>query len=99
MDDFGQSIKDGRYYEQKFRLKRCGLQNIIYLIERYGCNQHVGLPTATLYQAATNTAIQDGFCVKFTESIRHTARYLLNFSAILIRIFKVSPHLKYKCKL
>ncbi|XP_018576396.1 crossover junction endonuclease MUS81 [Anoplophora glabripennis] len=88
MDDFGHSIKDGRYYEQKFRLKKCGVQNVIYLIERFGSNQHVGLPITTLYQAATNTAIQDGFCVKFTESIRHTARYLINLSAILNRVFK-----------
>lgn len=89
MDDFGHSIKDGRYHEQKFRLKKCGIQNIIYLIEKYGNNQHVGLPITTLHQAATNTAIQDGFCVTFTENIRDTAKYLAYFSTLLVKMFKV----------
>lgn len=94
MDDFGQSIKDGRYHEQKFRLKKCGIQNVIYLIERFGNNQHVGLPLSTLYQAATNTAIQDGFCVKFTENIRDTAKYLANFTTILVKMYKVGLQMK-----
>ncbi|KAJ8910503.1 hypothetical protein NQ315_012350 [Exocentrus adspersus] len=88
MDDFGKSIKDGRYHEQKFRLKKSGIQNITYLIERYGNDKHVGLPIATLYQAATNTMIQDGFCVKFTKNIRDTAMYLANFSKVLVNMFQ-----------
>jgi ERCC4-type nuclease len=31
--DLSDSIKDGRYYEQKGRLKVSGLRNIVYLIE------------------------------------------------------------------
>ena len=60
MDDFGSSIKDDRFHEQKFRLKQCGVQNLIYLIESYGKNEHVGLPINTLYQAAINTLVHDG---------------------------------------
>ncbi|KAJ8956768.1 hypothetical protein NQ314_006642 [Rhamnusium bicolor] len=48
IDDFAKSIKDGRYHEQKFRLKKSGIQNITYLIEKYGNNQYVGLPLKTL---------------------------------------------------
>ncbi|GJQ86282.1 mus81 [Trypoxylus dichotomus] len=83
MDDFGSSIKDGRYHEQKFRLKQCGIQNIVYLIESYGDNTHTGLPLTTLYQAATNTLIQDGFTVKFCENLKGTARYLDCMTKIL----------------
>ncbi|KAJ8979921.1 hypothetical protein NQ317_003663 [Molorchus minor] len=88
LNDFAGSIKDGRYHEQKFRLKRSGIQNITYLIEKCGNNQYYGLPISTLYQAATNTAVQDGFCVKFTESHKDTARYLANFSTLLVGMFK-----------
>ncbi|KAJ8961777.1 hypothetical protein NQ318_021378 [Aromia moschata] len=73
---------------KKFRLKRSGIQNIIYLIEKYGKNEHVGLPVSSLYQAATNTAVQDGFCVTFTENCRDTAKYLATFSEQLRNMFK-----------
>jgi crossover junction endonuclease MUS81 len=32
-DDLAASIRDGRYDEQKYRLKNCGINNVIYLIE------------------------------------------------------------------
>lgn len=83
IDDFGRSIKDGRFYEQKFRLKQSGIQNLIYLIESFGKNEHAGLPLTTLYQAATNTLVQDGFSVKFTDSLRGTAEYLACLTKIL----------------
>ncbi|KAF2879203.1 hypothetical protein ILUMI_26958 [Ignelater luminosus] len=83
MDDFGKSIKDGRFHEQKFRLKQSGVQNLIYLIESHGNNTHTGLPMATLYQAATNTLLQDNFDVKFTNNIRETVEYLAALTSIL----------------
>lgn len=89
MDDLGQSIKDKRFYEQKFRLKQSGLHNIIYLIEHYGRNQHVGLPITTLFQAAVNTLIQDNFIVKFTDNPRGTCEYLGSLSKFFNKLFKV----------
>uniref|UniRef100_A0A182IYC0 Crossover junction endonuclease MUS81 n=1 Tax=Anopheles atroparvus TaxID=41427 RepID=A0A182IYC0_ANOAO len=75
MDDLASSIKDGRFHEQKFRLKNCGLANVIYLIEHLGNNRQVGVPESTLTQAALNTYVQD-FTVKFTENHHHTVMYL-----------------------
>lgn len=92
-DDFGSSIKDGRFHEQKFRLKQSGIQNLIYLVESYGQNNHVGLPFATLLQAATNTLIQDGFSVKFTDNMRGSAEYLSCLTNILSNNYKVSKFL------
>ncbi|KAK5649653.1 hypothetical protein RI129_000682 [Pyrocoelia pectoralis] len=88
MDDLGSSIKDGRFHEQKFRLKQCGIQNVIYLIESHGSNTHVGLPIMSLYQAATNTYIQDGFNIKFTDDVRGTVNYLATFTSLLENIYK-----------
>lgn len=89
VDDFSSSIKDGRFHEQKFRLKQCGLQNLIYLVESFGKNNHTGLPLTTLQQAATNTLVQDGFSVKFTDSLRATAEYLSCMTTILNNMYKV----------
>uniref|UniRef100_A0A182JZN3 Crossover junction endonuclease MUS81 n=1 Tax=Anopheles christyi TaxID=43041 RepID=A0A182JZN3_9DIPT len=75
MDDLASSIKDGRFHEQKFRLMQCGLPNVIYLIEHLGNNRQVGVPEATLTQAAINTYVQ-GFTVKYTENHHHTVLYL-----------------------
>ncbi|XP_052895115.1 crossover junction endonuclease MUS81 [Anopheles moucheti] len=75
IDDLASSIKDGRFHEQKFRLKQCGLPNVIYLIEHLGNNRQVGVPEATLAQAALNTYVQ-GFTVKYTENHHHTVLYL-----------------------
>ncbi|KAB0796242.1 hypothetical protein PPYR_10303 [Photinus pyralis] len=88
MDDLSHSIKDGRFHEQKFRLKQCGIQNVIYLIESHGSNTHVGLPIGSLYQAATNTYIQDGFNVKFTDDVRGTVNYFATFTSVLGNIYK-----------
>ncbi|XP_072381074.1 crossover junction endonuclease MUS81 [Diabrotica undecimpunctata] len=85
LDDFSRSITDGRYKEQKFRLKKCGIENIYYLLENYS---HHGLPLTTLQQAAFNTAIHDGFKIKMTAGLTHTAKLLLNFSSLLKRIFE-----------
>uniref|UniRef100_A0A182VU48 Crossover junction endonuclease MUS81 n=1 Tax=Anopheles minimus TaxID=112268 RepID=A0A182VU48_9DIPT len=75
IDDLASSIKDGRFHEQKFRLKQCGLSNVIYLIEHLGNNRQVGVPETTLTQAALNTYVQ-GFIVKYTENHHHTVLYL-----------------------
>ncbi|CAG9769246.1 unnamed protein product [Ceutorhynchus assimilis] len=89
MDDFAHSIRDKRYYEQKFRLKKSGIENLTYLVESHGKNQHsLGLPLQSLYQAATNTAIQENFFIKFTENMKETVEYLVHFTKILVEMFK-----------
>lgn len=90
MDDFASSIRDGRFHEQKFRLRESKIQNLIYLIESYGSNQHVGLPMTTLLQAATNTQIHSGFQIKFTDSHRDSLLYIATLTKILIDQFQVN---------
>ncbi|KAF9794373.1 hypothetical protein SFRURICE_014593 [Spodoptera frugiperda] len=76
MDDLAASIKDGRFHEQKFRLRRCGLKNVIYLVEKYDKNKGLGLPLPSLLQALTNTRVQDGFKVRSTNSLNQSVRFL-----------------------
>lgn len=90
MDDLGASIKDGRFHEQKFRLRKCGLKNVIYMVENYGSNKQVGLPVHTLMQALANTRVQDDFKVQVTDSLTHSARFLAMMTLRLTFEYKVN---------
>ena len=51
MDDLASSICDGRFREQKHRLKQSGLGHVIYLIEEYGARLTFGsMPESSLRQ-------------------------------------------------
>nr|KAG5712925.1 hypothetical protein BaRGS_007522 [Batillaria attramentaria] len=76
MDDLVSSMIGGRMKEQKFRLKHCGLQEKIILIESYGSMQHFSISEDRIRQAITNTEIIDGFTVKQTRDSKETAAYL-----------------------
>ncbi|KAM5138338.1 crossover junction endonuclease MUS81 isoform 2-T4 [Mantella aurantiaca] len=76
MDDLCGSIIDGRFREQKFRLKKCDLLHPIYLVEDYGSSQHLSIPESTLQQAIVNTQVVDGFFIKRTKDVRESAAYL-----------------------
>ncbi|KAG6454302.1 crossover junction endonuclease MUS81 [Manduca sexta] len=75
-DDFAASIKDGRFHEQKFRLHKCGLSNVFYMVESYGRNKNLGMPLQTLKQAVANTRVQDGFKTIFSDSLSHSVRLM-----------------------
>lgn len=98
LDDLSSSIKDGRFHEQKFRLKQCGVQNAIYLIENHmkGGKIQTGLPLSTLLQAATNTQIHSNFQVKFTENSQHTILYLTVITSFIENIFKNKGPVKFQ---
>ncbi|XP_077863715.1 structure-specific endonuclease subunit MUS81-like [Saccoglossus kowalevskii] len=76
MDDLASSITDGRFKEQKFRLKNCGLRKPIYLVEDFGSGQHLSVPETTLQQAVVNTQVIDGFYVKRTGELKQSVAYL-----------------------
>lgn len=41
----------------QFRLKRCGLGRLVYLVEEHGSAHNLSLPESTLLQAVTNTQV------------------------------------------
>lgn len=98
LDDLSSSIKDGRFHEQKFRLKQCGIENVIYLIENHltGGKAQCGLPFTTLLQAATNTLIHNNFQVKFTENNQHTIIYLTIMTSFIENMFRGKASTKFK---
>nr|XP_002125898.1 crossover junction endonuclease MUS81 [Ciona intestinalis] len=76
MADLAMSIRDGRFHEQKIRLKQCGAKKIVYLVEDMNKIQHQSLPEKTLRQALINTQFVDDIFVKYSENIAATAQYL-----------------------
>ncbi|KAG8437888.1 hypothetical protein GDO86_008546 [Hymenochirus boettgeri] len=87
MDDLCGSIIDGRFREQKFRLKRCGLHHPVYLVEEHGSTQHLSIPETTLQQAIVNTQVVDGFFIKRTKDVRESAAYLTIMTRYLQGIY------------
>ncbi|GAB0088048.1 mus81 [Sergentomyia squamirostris] len=87
LDDFGKSIRDGRFHEQKFRLMQCGLPNVIYMVEMYE-SKHLGLPFKTILQAATNTNVHNRFTVKITDNHHGSILYLSCLTQLLKKIFQ-----------
>ncbi|XP_066537492.1 crossover junction endonuclease MUS81 isoform X2 [Hoplias malabaricus] len=89
MDDLCGSIMDGRFREQKFRLKRCGLHKPIYLVEECGsAAAHLSLPESTLQQAIVNTQVVDGFFVKRVQDVKESAAYLTVMTRYLQKLYK-----------
>ncbi|XP_008952332.1 crossover junction endonuclease MUS81 isoform X3 [Pan paniscus] len=92
LDDLCSSIIDGRFREQKFRLKRCGLERRVYLVEEHGSVHNLSLPESTLLQAVTNTQVIDGFFVKRTADIKESAAYLALLTRGLQRLYQLLRH-------
>ncbi|KAK7910016.1 hypothetical protein WMY93_014700 [Mugilogobius chulae] len=89
IDDLCGSIIDGRFREQKFRLKRCGLRRPVYLVEECGAAaSHLSLPESTLQQAIINTQVVDGFFVKRVQDVRESAAYLTVMTRYLSKLYK-----------
>ena len=56
IDDLAKSIVDGRYDEQKYRLKNCGLKNIYYLFEGFSLStSHYSIQKSAIQSAIIHT--------------------------------------------
>ncbi|KAH8339542.1 hypothetical protein KR074_005727 [Drosophila pseudoananassae] len=86
MDDLASSIRDGRFHEQKHRLKQSGLRHVIYLVEDYGDNEQLGLPLESLQQALANARVQTGVQVVRTENHFRSMSYLASMTRSLQQI-------------
>ncbi|XP_061664083.1 crossover junction endonuclease MUS81 [Syngnathoides biaculeatus] len=91
MDDLCGSIIDGRFREQKFRLKKCGLRRPIYLVEGDGgpaAAAHLSLPGGTLRQAVVGTQVADDLFVKRVRDLRGSAAYLAVMTERLTKLYQ-----------
>ncbi|KAI4502430.1 hypothetical protein M0802_002342 [Mischocyttarus mexicanus] len=96
LDDLSASIKDGRFHEQKFRLKQSGIPNLLYMIEDHDKIIRTGIPLSTLLQAAVNSLVQDDFIVKYTDNHQDSMSYLAILTNILQKIYAKKNLIEHK---
>ncbi|KAI5296503.1 Crossover junction endonuclease mus81 [Ascosphaera acerosa] len=86
--DLIESIKSGRFVEQKFRLARSGIQNIIYVVEESSLSDMNQTNwTEHMMSAKAHTMVADRFFVKETASIQATITYLYRLTHKLREMF------------
>jgi crossover junction endonuclease MUS81 len=79
-DDLISSIQDGRFKEQKTRLSKCGISNVVYLVEEFDPFAFIGDSLAT---ALTETQIIHDFFVKCTANVEGSVDYLTRMTKLL----------------
>ncbi|KAL9600683.1 MAG: hypothetical protein Q9219_003013 [cf. Caloplaca sp. 3 TL-2023] len=90
LDDLISSIKDGRFHEQKFRLRKSGAKNVIYLIEEIGISQEMkNKYWAAMQTAVASTQVIDGFTVKRTRGLDESIRYLTRMTRLLKSLYEL----------
>ncbi|KXJ95834.1 hypothetical protein Micbo1qcDRAFT_217543 [Microdochium bolleyi] len=84
LDDLIGSIKDGRFHEQKFRLKKSGVKNVIYIVEEMrmdaeGLNKYEEM----VRSAIASTQVVNGYFLKKTQAMDDSVRYLARMTMLL----------------
>ena len=83
-DDLAASIMDGRYQEQKYRLKNCGINNVVYLVEGQA-GQYCKIPNHVLKKAQIHTQIFYNFNVLRTNTIQESLRWITQMTQEIVR--------------
>lgn len=92
LDDLIGSIKDGRFHEQKFRLKRSGVRHVTYLVEEISLDrEHFSKYEDSVQSAIASTQVVNGFTVKKTQKMDDTIRYLARMTEMLKKRYESQP--------
>ena len=84
LDDLVGSITDGRFAEQKFRLRKSGVRNVIYLIEEFSLSsERLTKFHDAIQSAIASTQVVNGYFVKRTQKLDETIRYLARMTRML----------------
>lgn len=92
LDDLVGSITDGRFQEQKFRLRKSGVKNVIYLIEEISLSTEKATKFHDAIQSAlASTQVVNGYFVKQTKKLDDTIRYLARMTHMLKSLYESRP--------
>ncbi|KAH8197932.1 hypothetical protein TruAng_007882 [Truncatella angustata] len=92
LDDLIGSIKDGRFHEQKFRLKKSGARNVVYIIEEFNLDERNRANYELSVQSAiATTQVVNGFFVKQTQKMDDTIKYLVRMTHKLKKQYEEKP--------
>ena len=79
MEDLGSSIRDGRHREQKYRIKKSGLDkdNIVFLVEgELKDLKYSQIDKKTLQSSIINTMFRDGYKVYRTKDVEESICFI-----------------------
>lgn len=89
LDDLVSSIKDGRFHEQKFRLRKSGIKHVTYLIEEYSLSaERSDKYGEALESAIASMQVVNGFFVKQTAKLDDSIQYLARMTKTLKSIYE-----------
>ncbi|KAK4234997.1 ERCC4 domain-containing protein [Achaetomium macrosporum] len=89
LDDLIGSIRDGRFHEQKFRLRRSGVKNVIYLVEEISMDAtHFQKYEEAVQSAMASMQVVDGYFLKRTQKMDDTIRYLASMTRMLKTMYE-----------
>jgi crossover junction endonuclease MUS81 len=83
LHDLIDSVMDGRYKDQKYRLERCGLERIVYVVEGYNATDAESFNHDTIRTTLSSIQVVHGFFLKMTTSLQDTASYLASLTRVL----------------
>ncbi|SPN97136.1 probable Crossover junction endonuclease MUS81 [Cephalotrichum gorgonifer] len=89
LDDLVASIKDGRFHEQKFRMRKSGVKNVTYIVEEISMDSAV---FQRVEEAVTSAMAQiqvvNGYFLKRTSKMDDTIRYLARMTKMLKTLYE-----------
>jgi crossover junction endonuclease MUS81 len=88
LDDLISSIKDGRFHEQKFRLRKSGVPNVTYLVEAFSISaERSETYGQSLETAITSTQVVNDIFVKQTDKLDESIKYLARMTQTLQKLY------------
>lgn len=99
LDDLASSIIDGRYSEQKHRLKASSIKNVYYIIEGnlqgYNVNQNLRISKQAISIASMNISIIHDYNVIRTNNMKDTAKTIEQLDKLVRSLYSkgIKPEL------
>lgn len=89
LDDLIYSIKDGRFHEQKFRLKKSGMRYVTYLVEDYSISaERSDKYGEALDSVVASMQVVSSVFVKQTAKLDDTIKYLARMTNTIKSIYE-----------
>lgn len=89
LDDLVASIKDGRFHEQKFRLRKSGVKNVTYIVEEISMDSAAYQKVEdAVTSAMAQIQVVNGYFLKRTQKMDDSIRYLARMTNMLKGLYE-----------
>ncbi|SAL95528.1 hypothetical protein [Absidia glauca] len=88
MDDLVSSLKDGRFREQKYRLKESASRKVFYVVEEYNKEAALKFGAQAIQTALSCVQAIDRFYLTRTNNLDETIDYLVRLTRLIGQLYK-----------